>query len=59
MSSELKLEACFSCNRQINPGKEGSVIFPCPSCGARIVRCSSCRQFSNTYKCPGCGFEGP
>ncbi|MCY3412257.1 MAG: RNA-binding protein [Candidatus Heimdallarchaeota archaeon] len=59
MSAKIVLDSCFSCNRTISPTKQGSARFPCPSCGAKIIRCTDCRRISNPYKCPGCEFTGP
>ncbi|NOR38396.1 MAG: DUF1610 domain-containing protein [Candidatus Thorarchaeota archaeon] len=55
----MKAIRCASCHGSISP-HESSVKFNCPSCGAFMIwRCESCRRFSNKYKCPNCGFEGP
>ncbi len=50
--TELK---CISCGKSLN--KEG-IIFKCPSCGKKIIRCNHCRKIGIKYKCE-CGFEGP
>ena len=52
-----KPEKCISCG--VNLVEEGYVRFPCPQCEKELGRCGSCRHQSNTYKCKGCGFEGP
>lgn len=57
MARTDKPEKCISCG--INLIEKGYVRFPCPQCGKEIGRCASCRHQCNTYKCPGCGFEGP
>ncbi|MFW6111099.1 MAG: zinc finger domain-containing protein [Thermoproteota archaeon] len=58
-SSNLKLLTCTSCGKPIPPDT-GSTRFLCPNCGEiRIRRCSKCRQFGRSYKCPKCGFVGP
>ncbi|MCF6192452.1 MAG: zinc finger domain-containing protein [Candidatus Hydrothermae bacterium] len=57
--SAIQLDSCFSCNRTLSPVKRGSSRFPCPQCGARIMRCADCSRASNTYVCPGCDFTGP
>ncbi|MEM2022001.1 MAG: zinc finger domain-containing protein [Zestosphaera sp.] len=50
---------CGSCGRLITP-REKAVKFLCPNCGVVVIwRCSKCRDLSNPYKCPNCGFEGP
>ncbi|MCS7120288.1 MAG: zinc finger domain-containing protein [Candidatus Bathyarchaeota archaeon] len=50
---------CTSCNRVIGPGV-GANKFLCPNCGEiTIWRCTKCRSFRRTYRCPGCGFQGP
>ncbi|MEM4605978.1 MAG: zinc finger domain-containing protein [Candidatus Pacearchaeota archaeon] len=46
---------CNSCNYE---GTE-IVIFDCPSCKEKIVRCLKCRRLSIDYKCEKCGFKGP
>ncbi|WP_321417002.1 HVO_2753 family zinc finger protein [uncultured Methanomethylovorans sp.] len=52
-----KVANCTSCG--INLEERGFARFPCPVCGAEIGRCVSCRQQSNPYTCPKCGFVGP
>ncbi|RDE17923.1 MAG: RNA-binding protein [Candidatus Thorarchaeota archaeon] len=55
----MKAIRCTSCHSSISP-RENCVKFQCPSCGEfTIWRCESCRRFSNRYKCPSCGFDGP
>jgi len=50
---------CSSCGREIPP-KVKYVKFTCPSCGKEtLYRCPKCRQASNKYVCPSCGFTGP
>lgn len=53
---ELK---CTSCDMNVI-SEDGFSKFMCPECGkAMIIRCKKCRNLSNIYKCPECGFEGP
>ncbi|MFB6282780.1 MAG: HVO_2753 family zinc finger protein [Halobacteria archaeon] len=52
-----KRKRCISCG--INIAGAGFTQFPCPECGYNIKRCSKCRNQSNLYKCPDCGFTGP
>ena len=52
-----KVEYCVSCGVRL-AGK-GVVRFKCPQCGEELGRCGKCRQQSNSYKCPKCGFQGP
>ncbi|MEM5825846.1 MAG: zinc finger domain-containing protein [Candidatus Aenigmatarchaeota archaeon] len=53
-----KLE-CSSCKKNLI-SEEGWVKFPCPSCEKVIIfRCKHCREFSITYTCENCGFQGP
>lgn len=55
----MQLPVCASCNRTIMPNDE-CVKFKCPKCGDVLIwRCESCREFARTYRCSGCGFEGP
>ncbi|MCK5333078.1 MAG: RNA-binding protein [Candidatus Aenigmarchaeota archaeon] len=50
---------CTSCSSNII-ASEPFVRFSCPSCAeADIVRCSRCKNASNNYTCPKCGFVGP
>ncbi len=58
-AAKIETKVCISCNRALPPSEEGSTTFPCPICGAEIVRCAKCRRFANRYKCVACGFEGP
>ncbi len=51
-------EECVSCGRDIIT-IEDSIVFDCPKCGARIVRCGDCRRLGVNYTCQKCGFEGP
>ncbi|MDG6244823.1 MAG: zinc finger domain-containing protein [Methanolobus sp.] len=51
-----KVENCTTCKK--NLVETGYVRFPCPVCGTELGRCISCRQQSNPYKCPKCGFVG-
>ncbi len=37
----------------------GSVTFPCPVCGEKIIRTRNEREIVAKYVCPKCGFEGP
>lgn len=49
-------KTCVSCGRLSN----ACTNFACPACGnGKIVRCLHCREISNIYRCPDCGFEGP
>ncbi|VVB93846.1 Uncharacterised protein [uncultured archaeon] len=57
MTRREKSQKCISCG--VNLIEHGYVRFPCPQCGTELGRCTACRHQSNTYKCPGCGFEGP
>ncbi|WP_406656767.1 zinc finger domain-containing protein [Methanolobus sp. ZRKC2] len=52
-----KVEKCTACGKRLV--ESGFVRFPCPSCGRELGRCVSCRQQSNPYTCPKCGFVGP
>jgi hypothetical protein len=52
MSEKIK---CISCGSGLD---EKSVVFQCPACGKRLVRCHKCRKLAIKYKCE-CGFEGP
>gem|GEM_PF-205290 len=37
-----------------------NTVFPCPDCGEEnIGRCEKCRDQSEEYECPECGFRGP
>ncbi|MEM4153129.1 MAG: zinc finger domain-containing protein [Candidatus Pacearchaeota archaeon] len=47
---------CLSCGKELL--EDEGVIFKCPSCEKKIIRCSKCRKLSVKYKCE-CGFEGP
>ena len=50
---------CSCCRKEIAP-KVRFVRFTCPSCKKeKIYRCPRCRQISNPYVCPECGFSGP
>jgi len=50
---------CTSCNREIAQGTR-AVKFPCPGCAEfEIWRCEHCRELSNVYVCPKCGYTGP
>jgi predicted RNA-binding Zn-ribbon protein involved in translation (DUF1610 family) len=56
---ELTLITCTSCGKTILPGT-GTTKFLCPQCGDILMqRCTKCRQFGRTYRCPKCGFIGP
>jgi predicted RNA-binding Zn-ribbon protein involved in translation (DUF1610 family) len=57
MAEEKQVETCVSCNVRLTG--EGAVKFKCPICGAAMGRCGKCRQQSNPYVCPKCGFQGP
>jgi predicted RNA-binding Zn-ribbon protein involved in translation (DUF1610 family) len=57
MAEEKQVETCVSCNVRLTG--EGAVKFKCPICGAAMGRCGKCRQQSNQYVCPKCGFQGP
>lgn len=46
---------CVSCKKKTVK----SVIFPCPKCKNKILRCEKCRSLSCEYKCPKCSYEGP
>ena len=59
VSKSLQLPVCTSCSRPIIANDE-CVKYYCPNCGYVLIwRCQSCRQFARSYKCIGCGFEGP
>lgn len=49
------MDKCASCEK----GSIDSVKFPCPKCGAELMRCNKCRGLSIEYTCPKCGFKGP
>ncbi len=50
---------CTTCNRNIVSDND-FVKFDCPSClKAEIIRCKNCKNLSNEYVCPKCGFVGP
>ncbi|VVB67859.1 Uncharacterised protein [Candidatus Norongarragalina meridionalis] len=50
------MKTCSSCGRQVKEYAE----FKCPSCEkSAIVRCKTCRETSNPYRCGKCGFSGP
>ncbi|MEZ5336202.1 MAG: zinc finger domain-containing protein [Methanolobus sp.] len=51
-----KVDNCTTCNKRLV--ETGYVRFPCPVCGRELGRCTSCRQQSNPYTCPKCGFKG-
>jgi predicted RNA-binding Zn-ribbon protein involved in translation (DUF1610 family) len=48
---------CASTKQNIS-NDVGSVSFPCPSCGKKIIRSKNARQNVVKYTC-GCGFVGP
>ena len=49
-------KTCSSCGRLTSEYTE----FKCPQCGnSTIIRCGTCRENHNTYKCNECKFEGP
>lgn len=50
------VENCISCAVDIT-SIDNSVVFNCPQCGVKIVRCGDCRQRSVNYTCK-CGFKG-
>ncbi|MCK4883930.1 MAG: RNA-binding protein [Candidatus Diapherotrites archaeon] len=48
---------CTTCNREVT---NDYIELKCPNCNkAVIIRCMQCRELSNTYVCPECGFQGP
>ncbi len=51
---ELK---CLSCGIGVLPGE--GVIFKCPNCGEKIIRCKGCRELASCYTCHKCSFTGP
>ncbi|UGV40027.1 DUF1610 domain-containing protein [Methanococcoides orientis] len=52
-----KVEQCTSCGVRL--AEKGYTRFPCPACDTELGRCTKCRQQSNPYTCPKCGFVGP
>ena len=49
-------KVCVSCGRLTHEYTE----FKCPSCGdSTVIRDKHCREITNIYRCPKCGFEGP
>ncbi|HLC68733.1 MAG TPA: hypothetical protein VJH24_02745 [Candidatus Bilamarchaeaceae archaeon] len=48
------MKRCSTCGKNTYNFGE----FPCADCKEKLVRCYSCRENKNTYKC-SCGFEGP
>ncbi|MFQ6094958.1 MAG: zinc finger domain-containing protein [Candidatus Bathyarchaeia archaeon] len=59
MSRSLTMPMCTSCHKMIAPGTEATK-FLCPNCGEMTIwRCSKCRKFGRSYRCPNCGFTGP
>ncbi len=48
------MKRCMTCGKMVKDFAE----FPCPDCGAKLVRCKHCREIKNPYKCE-CGFKGP
>jgi predicted RNA-binding Zn-ribbon protein involved in translation (DUF1610 family) len=54
--ADLPGKICTSCGKLSNSYAE----FRCPKCGeTSIVRCYSCREKHNTYRCTSCATEGP
>lgn len=54
--AELPGKLCVSCGRLTNSYAE----FKCPNCNEfTIIRCYSCREKHNTYRCAKCKVEGP
>jgi len=51
-------QTCNSC-KTITTNDKGTVVFNCPACKEKIVRCSNCRKIAAKYKCSSCGFVGP
>ena len=49
-------EHCLSCGKDVC-AINNSIAFDCPKCGAKIVRCGSCRGLGINYECK-CGFKG-
>ena len=49
-------EHCSSCGKDVS-SIDNSVIFECPKCGEKIVRCGNCRNRAVNYECK-CGFKG-
>ncbi len=54
-SKELE---CLSCKIKI-AGASEIARFPCPKCGAEIIRCGKCRRIVAQFTCSKCGFVGP
>ncbi|MBI4360177.1 DUF1610 domain-containing protein [Candidatus Micrarchaeota archaeon] len=50
------MTVCMSCGRD---ARDKATKFPCPSCGAVLVRCADCKARGNEYKCISCGNLGP
>lgn len=56
MPEILAGKVCISCGRLSSEYTE----FKCPQCSeGTIIRDAHCREISNAYRCPKCGFEGP
>ena len=50
---------CTACGSHVM-GKDNFVKFDCPECGkGKIVRCKTCKDLSNPYRCADCDFTGP
>ena len=55
----MEKNICSTCGSHIM-AKNNFVQFDCPECGKfRIVRCKSCKDHSNKYRCSECDFVGP
>ncbi|ADE37118.1 MULTISPECIES: HVO_2753 family zinc finger protein [Methanohalophilus] len=52
-----KVNYCTSCG--VHLSDKGFARFACPECDTELGRCIKCRQQSNNYVCPKCGFMGP
>ncbi|MBN2421366.1 RNA-binding protein [Candidatus Woesearchaeota archaeon] len=50
-------QLCISCKKNIT-NMAGVVVFNCPSCKEKIIRCGNCRAIGAKYSCK-CGFTGP
>jgi len=50
-------QVCNSCKgKTVNA--TGTVMFNCPVCKEKIIRCGHCRSIAAAYTCT-CGFRGP
>ena len=55
----MEKKICSTCRSHVM-SKDNFVQFDCPDCGkTQIVRCKTCKDLSNKYKCTECEFIGP